>query len=275
MHEEEPIVKILTRDELSPNQKNDVEEYEVRYKLQFDRFAAFSQERFNQLHNFQGVASDYEEIILSETSKLKTEVMDHFKILTEVANLDENTKGERIRYRKALLEIYGMMMTSNNDPRSLISDDQTLLVAPEREGAILARKMKWTPDGRSFFPDAKRIADGDGVLVGLRGLALEGREFQRAVLVDGAIASGATLLAIMKSLRGTIGEFHIYCIHSTREALNAIKAYSARHGLRIRVVAGHVTSGMNRYYAVQYDEATGRNLFVVGDLGDTIADLDD
>jgi len=269
------IARIIATSELTEDQIKDVLGYQKQFHIEFNRFAVFSKTRFESLHSFQGEARNYSQTILTETDK-EPEVMNHFRVLTEVANLDRPvTNVERRRYLDSLLAIYSLAASSGEDPRPLIEDEQTLVVAPQREGAILSHKMGWTADGRTSTPDAKRIPDGDGLLVGLNDLDVD-RKYQRAVLVDGAIASGATLIAIMKSLLPVMREFHIYCIHTTREALNAIKAYSARHDLTIHLVAGNATQGMSsKYYALQYDRAAKRNRYVVGDLGDTIADLED
>lgn len=276
----ESLVKFDTYQDLTATQRQDVDKYHERHGIDMERFAVFSREKFESiLHKGPDEeAPGYKEMILAEEADHADAVVPHYEVFRRIANLERPlTTRERQEYLDSLLAIYRLMSDSGCGPERFLDDEQALFVGPEREGCILAKQMGWNPDPPVRFknPDAKRIPNGDdGLIVGLNDLDLGGRPFQRAILIDGAIASGATLIAVMKSLRETIGEFYIYCIHTTRQALNAVKSYSARHNLAIHVVAGKVTTSLSsKYYANYWDEDEGRMRYEVGDLGDTIAPL--
>ena len=276
MNDRQPYSQNIEAEALDPDQSRKVEHYQERFGIRFTQFKAFSRERFAELHSFAEQNDKYSETILSTSN---SDVQTHFAVFEKIANDRHPTDLQRLRYRQELLWVYKAIEDSGHGPETLVQNSNTLVVAPKREGYLLAKAMKWLPEGRDAAPDAKRIPDGkngDGLLVALNDFHVP-ENCSQAVLIDGAVASGATLLAIMEVLRNQIKEFHIYCVHSTREALNAFNAYSAHHNLTIPVVAGHVTTGLSgHYYATMADKDNpARKRLVVGDLGDTIDNLPD
>jgi uracil phosphoribosyltransferase len=86
------------------------------------------------------------------------------------------------------------------------------------------------------------------------------------MIVDGAIASGSTVMAIIDRLQRIAPEFHIFSVHATYEGVWAISSLAASCGVKVAITVGHATAGLNdHFYAV---DSTGRQQ--VGDLGDTI-----
>lgn len=131
--------------------------------------------------------------------------------------------------------------------------------------------MGWLPIGHSMNPHAKRIPYEGGLIVGLSAFP-QFINYDRCMIVDGAIASGATLIAIIEKLRSITSTFYIYSVHSSYEGLRAITRYGLSANVNITITVGHATTGMNaKYYAV-YPDNTKR--VVVGDLGDTISEIE-
>jgi uracil phosphoribosyltransferase len=118
-------------------------------------------------------------------------------------------------------------------------------------------------------PHAKRIPFKGGLIVGLTGFQLPQPNNDRCIIVDGAIASGATLMAIIGNLRSVTSTFYIYSVHSAYEGLRAILRYGQSIGVDIQITVGHATVGINKkFYAI---DANNPKRVVVGDLGDTIS----
>lgn len=94
----------------------------------------------------------------------------------------------------------------------------------------------------------------------------------QCLVIDGAIASGATTIAIMELLRSATSSFRIFSVHATYEGLRAIQRYAVHAGLDLAPIVGHATAGLNpKYYAIDPED---KSRVVVGDLGETISDLD-
>jgi hypothetical protein len=296
------------RDELTPPQKAGVEECEEIFKLKspLSQFVTISKERFQQMHEFR-TPKDFP---LRELDKLKDSIHEArvdaaFEVFRQVANAtchNHPSDFERLAYREKLEDLLKLAEESAPELfKSLKEKSEVLVVAPEREGSILARRMGWLPKDRSLHPQAKRIhpkleagqpgegggEEASGLIVGLSrvhenaegdgedGSGLPRGNFSRAILIDGAIASGGTLVAIMKAviaLRPAIRRFDVVCVHTTPKAMNAIAFFAHRHDLELRVVAGRVSGDLSsQYYAIERDDARpGRNRLIVGDLGDTI-----
>jgi len=97
-----------------------------------------------------------------------------------------------------------------------------------------------------------------------------GSSYEECVLIDGAIASGTTLIAIMNQLRAAVTTFHIYGGHSTMAGLWTIANYATATGLRVSCKVGHVSGKLNdHYYAINEEDGQ----LIIGDVGDTIAPI--
>ena len=97
------------------------------------------------------------------------------------------------------------------------------------------------------------------------------QKYKRCLIIDGAIASGATVISIIQQLKDKVNNFQIYSVHAPREGVSALLKYGADAGIEIRIILGHITTGLNqKYYAVYPGD---ENRQVVGDLGDTISEI--
>lgn len=189
--------------------------------------------------------------------------------LGRVANAAEVQLAERSSFFEGLKRVYARL---SRRPDEGCADPGTLCIGIQREGAKLARALHWLPEGRSLTPNAKRIPFEGGLVVGVSQLPVL-RRYDCCVIVDGAIASGATIMSVIQELCSVVPEFQIYSVHASFEGLRAIARFGERCGVQVRITVGHATAGMNdHYYAV--DPADPRRL-VVGDLGDTISELPD
>jgi putative hydrolases of HD superfamily len=140
-------------------------------------------------------------------------------------------------------------------------------IANQAEPSAEERKTYFNPAGRHLIPSAKRMAYEGGLLVGLDFDEVTPGRYRRCVIVDGAIASGVTLMALIHRLQPSIREFHVFSAHATQSSLRALARFGAWIGVEIDIVVGHVSGRLNeKYYAVEDD---GR--LVVGDLGDMIS----
>jgi uracil phosphoribosyltransferase len=96
------------------------------------------------------------------------------------------------------------------------------------------------------------------------------RAYDRVEIIDGAIASGATLMTVMECMTASTRVFDIYSVHATAEGLRALSSFARIRKLDLTMFIGHVTAGLNdHFYAID----SGGSRLVVGDLGDTISDL--
>lgn len=187
-------------------------------------------------------------------------------IFPAVANEPTPARAKRTLYLEELLRVYRRMEPYVN------LDPETLLIAPQREGALLTGALGWDQGIKTaIFPHAKRIHHKDGLVVGLTGMEFTGSP-TRAVIVDGAIASGATLLAMIALLaEQNIKHVKVYAVHSTECGLQTILHFAQKKEIDILVHVGFVSGVLNNHYYATSEE--DRKSLVMGDLGDTIADL--
>ncbi len=247
-----------TRESLPAFMAVEVRKYERQFALKFDAFTYFSAETLGELH-----APDLAEVLeaslaLADTASIEAAA----DILSRVANSSKPSPEARREYLGALLEIYRSLPES---PVPSDRDHETYFVGVEREGRILGEQLHWLGGERSMRVHAKRMRVNGGLLVGLAG-APAPRECKRLVIVDGAIASGATLIAIIDKL--SCANVHIYSAHAALEGARALSRFAASRSMALRISAGFVTGGLNQRYYAHHE---GRP--VVGDLGDTIAEL--
>lgn len=239
---------------------------EAKFGIYFDTLTLLTRDLLRQFHGSPGEEAEVPGSVLV-ASQSDASILAEMQTLGGIANASVIDPEHRKRYFDALKRIYGALPV---DPGWALGDPSVLFLAPEREGRILAEAMGWLPEGRGLHPHAKRVAFDEGLLIGLSELHGD-RSCSKAVLIDGAIASGATLIAIMESLRPSVSEFHIYSVHSAPEGARAILRYADWAHLDVHLVVGHCSGELNpKFYAVD-PENTSR--LAVGDLGDMISGL--
>lgn len=242
------------------------EPYEQRFQIRFASLTWFPRSLFAQLHAVEG-STDEPPANALVASRSDPSIVPDIEILTRVANNPAPTPDDRRDYLEALLRMYRKLP---RHPADVDRDQRSLYVGVEREGRILAEQLGWLPAGRGLCLHAKRIGYQGGLLVGLTEVA-DIPPCARCVIIDGAIASGATTLALVERFRNVTAAFHIFSVHSTLEGLRALARHSKETGLDLSVTVGHATDGLNaKFYAIE--QGNPRRV-VVGDLGDTISDL--
>jgi hypothetical protein len=245
------------------------EPLENRFGIRFENFTVFPKDGLDTLHR----PDPGEDLSGSVTivSVTNPSIVEDVRVLSEIANSPpaaELSTGERRRYYESLMAIYKKLPFNY---REASKDSKTLFVGIEREGRILAEAMGCLPIGHSLRPNTKRVLFEDGLEIGITGIP-ELPTYSRAIIIDGAIASGATLIAIIEKLRRYMPSFSIHSAHATWEGIRAICRYCSAEGIDVHVLVGHATAGLNEhFYAIQADNP---ERVVVGDLGDTISALE-
>jgi hypothetical protein len=238
--------------------------YEQQFGIQFETFTHFPAEMLASLHE------DLQEELPSTISVVShgdRSIADLVHVLTEIANSPKPTIEQRTLYLTTLEQIYRRLPF---DPRTAANAARTLVIGVEREGRIIAETLGCLPLGHSLHPHGKRIRFERGLLVGLTEIPEIGH-YDECVIIDGAIASGATLMALMERLRSITNTFRIYSAHGTLQGVRALARYGANLGGHVRVTVGHVTSGLDSHF---YATIPGNpHKVVVGDLGDMISPL--
>jgi len=242
------------------------EKYESRFSTSFDSLTFFSEGLLAALHNTSGDISDVpSNVVIASLSDHS--ILDQMRVLSTIANVGEPSTDQRAQYFATLKSIYRKLPTR---PDVATQDEQTLFIGIEREGRILAESLGWLPTTHSFHPDAKRIPFEQGLLVGLSRVP-DLRNYETAYIIDGAIASGATIISVVEKIRRHTSSVNIFSVHSPYEGLHSLTRYARSERLDLRITVGHATAGINKkFYAT--DPADPARL-VVGDLGDTISGL--
>jgi putative hydrolase of HD superfamily len=256
----EPVALVAMAD-APPAMRAVAEQYQRRFGTEFRTLTHVPAATLQQLHADTGAEPQTRVLVASTTDSAVRNAMG---MLGYIANQAEPSLEERQTYFAMLQMIYRRLPRL---PQELASRDDTLCLGPQREGRILASVLDCLPAGRHLTPSAKRMAHEGGLLVGLSFDDVAPAIYRRCVIVDGAIASGVTLMAIMHRLRPLIREFHVFSAHATRSSLRALARFGAWIDAEVNVTVGHVSGQLNeKYYAVEED---GR--LVVGDLGDMIS----
>jgi uracil phosphoribosyltransferase len=242
------------------------EVYEHKFHVRFASLAHFPKTLMETLHKpDDGAAEVCGDVAIA--SRQDPTVLQEIETLERVANTRDISHDDRLQYFTALKSVYQKLPRG---PQEYVHLQDTLCVGIAREGRILAEAMDWLPDGRALQPDMKRIPYQGGLIVGLSELP-ELQPFGRVVIIDGAIASGATTITLIEKLRAYSGNFFIYSIHSPYEGLRGIARYCRAVEVNVAITVGHATVGLNKkYYATDPQDP---DKLVVGDLGDTISDL--
>jgi hypothetical protein len=253
----------VNREGLEPYFLAKVAEYEQGFRVTFTRFVVFSASAFRALHDVGKMQLDDARVCI--VSRNNPSVLEDLDVLTSVANLDNPGPEDRSAYIAALGRIYGKMPGPS---LGRASSADTLCVGPEREGRYLGHLAGWFDGSPNvWYPNAKRIHHDGGLVVALDDPALNG-SYQHCIIVDGAIASGATLIAVLARLGRHCAAFTICSAHSTVEGATAIIRYADQIGIEVSLVLGHVTSGLDGHFYARLPDQPSK--LVVGDLGDMI-----
>jgi hypothetical protein len=170
---------------------------------------------------------------------------------------------DRNAYLAAILQIYSFL-----DVKTAASN-AALIIAPKREGTIIAQRLGlMNGPAQLLTPEAKRIHCHDGLLVGLQCPAIV--RHGNCVVVDGAIASGATISALMHHLHSQVDAFFVYCAHATAQGLALLVQAGEKLGKPIEIHAGMVSGTLDEHFYARNDNSQNSPL-VLGDIGDTIA----
>jgi len=241
--------------------------YEKKFGVTFDSLTFFSKELLSELHRTEPEITEIPANI-EIASQSDTTILADVDILSRVANIESTDLAQREQYFSTLKAIYRKL---KSPPEKASQGEDILVVGIEREGRILAKSLGWFSIGRDLRPHAKRIPYKGGLLVGLSEFP-DLEAYLKSIIIDGAIATGATIISVIDKLRPLISSFSIYSVHATYEGLHAINRYCVATGLSLNITVGHATLGLNeKFYAV---DQVNTKLLVVGDLGDTINEFD-
>lgn len=244
-----------------------VVKYEDRFEVHLPDLTYFPRSLFNELHKPSNASSAISSNV-TIASEGDSSILQDMEVLSEVANAATLDRAQREQYYATLLAIYGKLP---RHPSALAEQTDTLCVGIEREGRMLAEALQCLPLGRSLRPHAKRVLYEGGLVVAMSEWP-ELEPFERCLLIDGAIASGATLMAAIEHLRSVTSSFYIFSAHSSIEGLRGLTRFAEAIGVDLLITVGHATSGLTpKYYAVVPDDPSR---LIVGDLGDTIAVLE-
>lgn len=196
-------------------------------------------------------------------------VIDDLSEITSIAQLEVASMADKQRYQAALLRIYGKLGVS---ARELAAMPDVLCVGPEREGRQLAEIMGSLPKGRSITPSAKRISYRGGLVIGMSPVQAPAG-LPRCLILDGVVASGATVMALLGQLAPTIGEVTLLTAQATAAGCWAIHRYADLLQIKCQLVVGHVSGELNSsFYATVVDNP---DVLVLGDVGDMISGIGD
>ncbi|MDO0928747.1 hypothetical protein QQY24_26265 [Streptomyces sp. TG1A-8] len=249
----------VARSGLSPDAVRTVERHEERYGTRFQQLIHFDRRALGSLHA-PGTLPDTVRV----ASGTRPDVIDRMATVTSVANLPEPRHADRDRYLRALLDIYAMLPVQAADAASLPG---AAVLAPEREGRILAELLGVIPHDRCWTPQAKRMPAEGGLLVGVDGRLPAAAD--RLVIVDGVVASGVTLMAMMRLAAAPGAVIDVFTCHATEEGALALVRCAQQLGLTLTLHAGHVSGVLNdTFYSV--DPGAPATL-LLGDIGDTIS----
>jgi uracil phosphoribosyltransferase len=256
--------RIVARSEVDHETRGRIAEFEARYDTPFDHFVQFDRALLASLHLPIHLPAS-----VSVAAHGDPTVLDNMAHLTRIANMPEQSPGDQADYLDALVGIYGSLAV---DVRQATADTDTCVVAPQREGRLLAERLGCLPRPRQgWTPQAKRISTPHGLLVALDS-ALPSDNADTVVLIDGVVATGVTLMAIMQLCVAPNTDVHLFTCHSTPEGAAALVRFAAGLGARFSMHVGDVSGVLNdKFYAVS-DMQSGQ--LILGDVGDTISHLE-
>ncbi|MBC2874265.1 MULTISPECIES: type I phosphoribosyltransferase [Streptomyces] len=238
-----------------------MEKYEREYGACFSHLLHFDSHTLKSLHAPGELPSS-----VRVASDEHPAVIDRMAVVTEIANLPERQEADRRNYLRALLDIYDMLPTQVRDAASVPG---AVVIAPEREGRILAELLGVLTHHQGWTPQAKRMPTAGGLVVGVD-RRLPAR-CDRLVIVDGVVASGATLMAMMHLATRPGAVVDVFTCHATAEGALALSRYAEQWGVSLTVHVGHVSGILNeKFYSV---EPGDQSTLVLGDIGDTISPI--
>ncbi|MDO0924100.1 hypothetical protein QQY24_01135 [Streptomyces sp. TG1A-8] len=236
-----------------------MDEFEKEHDTYFSHLIHFEPQVLESLHSPGPVPQN-----VRVASAAHPQVAERMATVTAIANLPQQQDVDRARYLQALLDIYGMLPVQ---VASSASAPGTALIAPEREGRILAERLGVMPHHRGWTPQAKRMPLDGGLLVGVDE-RLPSRT-DRLVIVDGVVVSGVTLMAMLQLTARPGASVEIFTCHSTEQGALALARYAERMGVSLTLHVGHVSGILNKkFYAVEPDSPQN---VVLGDVGDTVS----
>lgn len=238
--------------------------YEQRFGAVFETLTWFPSPVLEKMHaspNGKFIPPDV--VVASAT---KPHILEHVRTLTSVANLATPDREDRLAYREAVESI---LLALPGGPDAFKHVDNALFVAPRREGALIASRLGFMEGEHGFMPDAKRVPFDSGLLVALSKIP-EYRRFSKCILIDGAIATGTTLVSLMERLAPRVDAFRVYAAHSTVAGLWALQNYAAAAQLDFSCVVGDASGKLNGKF---YAEHPNTHMLVLGDVGDIIVPI--
>lgn len=251
--------RLLDRTGLPPQARQTVDDFEKEHDTYFSHLVHFGPELLESLHA-PGALPDN----IRVASASRPEVIERMAAVTAVANLPQQRDADRSRYLQALLDIYSMLPVQ---AQHSASTPGTTVIAPEREGRILAERLGVLPQKRGWTPQAKRMPVTGGLLVGVDEWLPS--QANQLVIVDGVVASGVTLMAMLQLAFEPGAAVEIFTCHSTRQGALALARYAERLRVSLTLHVGHVSGTLNgKFYAVQPDAP---DQVLLGDVGDTIS----
>lgn len=243
-----------------PSMQTAAEAYRDRFRARFDVIGYFPDELLHELQDDSPELPDNVDLLVADDPSVPTLL----ETITRIANVEPKPVADRRTYFDSMLAIYerlpGRLAT-------VVGDPATLCVAPEREGRMFAEALDCLPQARSITPHAKRVPFDGGLLVAIERLAPI-PESVRVAIVDGVIASGATLITTMEMLRPSVPSFHVFTAHATAAGIRALASYARAADVALTMSVGIVSGRLNeKFYAVAESDP---QVLVVGDVGDTI-----
>ncbi|KDN80836.1 hypothetical protein [Kitasatospora cheerisanensis] len=250
---------LIDRSELPADVQQLVAGFEKDYNSYFGSLVHFGGPALAELHRPGPLPAN-----VRVASAERPAVLERMAAIAEIANLTDQQEADRARYLRALLDIYALLPVQAAERAA---EPGTAVIAPEREGRILAEHLGVTDRHGYWTPQAKRIPMADGLIVGVDEWLPSRAE--RVVIIDGVVASGVTLMAMMQLALQPGATVDVFTCHSTQQGALALARHAEQLGLRLTLHIGHVSGVLNRkFYAVSPD---GDGTLVLGDVGDTIA----
>jgi hypothetical protein len=262
-----PVVRLArTRlDQAPASLRSQVAVQEERFGVRFETVTEFPRKVLDWLH--QPAAPEPAAVPSPLGSDACSEpcVAEAMATLTRVANLSRKDVESRAEYLQAL---YALFLTLEFDVREHAADPLTVCVGPEREGRQIGEALGFLPPDRSLTPNAKRVPHADGLLVALTE-CVPRFDVARCLIVDGVLATGATVITTIDHLRDHADSFVVVCAHSTPAGVRALNRYADAVGIDLELHVAVTSGTLNaRYYAIDESDPS---LLVLGDVGDTIS----
>lgn len=251
--------------EAPEDMRDAAKEFEVRFGATFDSLTYFSPPLLQVLHTSDSPGTVPTDVQVA--SFRSPAVVEEVDAMTDVANLADRTDSHRLAYRDALLRIYEALPLSVAEEAA---NPEVHCVGPEREGRDLAEMLGALPEDRSMTPSAKRIPYEGGILVGISGIRTDVAPVE-CLIIDGVVASGATMMALLQSLPVSVERVTLLTAHSTEAGVWAISRYSRLLEIDLRIAVGHVSGVLNEHFYAADKNNSSRVL--LGDVGDTISGL--